>query len=269
MTKSKSKQIKQLKYLLLVPVLASMLFYTSCSNEEAKIDKPVATKQKMTFYYSTEKKGMKEVPNGKESYFDAYHGSKEPSWKKITHNDLLPEEKNEYDEIMKRVKSLNSVYDEAIEIKLYQKEDGRKIIGNIVDFSKVKGLYLNSQKNEITTKYETEDVPFSILDKHPTFPGCAEDDKNCFNKSMREFVAENFNIGLAKQEGLSGKQRIIVMFRIDKQGRVGDIKSRAPHPKLKEEAVRLVKSLPQFKPGEKDGKKVGVKYTLPIMFKVE
>ena len=64
-------------------------------------------------------------------------------------------------------------------------------------------------------------------------------------------------------------QRIFVIFKIDKKGNIVNIEARAPHKKLKEEAIRVVKLLPKMMPGRQRGKPVGVKYGLPIVFKVD
>lgn len=81
-------------------------------------------------------------------------------------------------------------------------------------------------------------------------------------------VQENFNIKLGKEVGLTGVNRVIVQFKIDNTGKIIDVKSRAPHPKLEEEAKRVINSLPQMTPGEQNGKAVGVMYSLPIVFQV-
>ncbi|MBS9774284.1 MAG: energy transducer TonB [Tenacibaculum sp.] len=118
-----------------------------------------------------------------------------------------------------------------------------------------------------------EDVPFSIIEEVPVFPGCTgskAEKKDCLNKKMRRHVTRNFNADLANELGLpSGRKRIYVQFKIDKDGSIVDIKARAPHPRLKTEAIRIAKKLPRMKPGKQRGKPVRVGYTLPIVFNVE
>ncbi|MFK5957457.1 MAG: energy transducer TonB, partial [Lutibacter sp.] len=55
----------------------------------------------------------------------------------------------------------------------------------------------------------------------------------------------------------------------DKEGNIAGVKSRAPHIALQEEAIRVINLLPKMIPGKQDGNAVGVKYSLPIAFKVE
>ncbi|WP_026837393.1 M56 family metallopeptidase [Gillisia sp. JM1] len=129
---------------------------------------------------------------------------------------------------------------------------------------------------DITTKTETvsgADVPFAVIDQVPIYPGCEglagnEEQKKCMSQKIQEHVQENFNIKLGKEVGLTGVNRVIVQFKIDNTGKIIDVKSRAPHPKLEEEAKRVINSLPQMTPGEQNGKAVGVMYSLPIVFQV-
>lgn len=120
-----------------------------------------------------------------------------------------------------------------------------------------------------------EDVPFTIIEEVPLFPGCSssgtkKQKKDCLNKKMFKHVGKHFNLGLAEEIGMDSgdKMRIFVMFKIDKDGSITSIKARAPHPRLKDEVVRVVKKLPKMKPGKQRGKPVRVSYTLPITFQV-
>lgn len=118
-----------------------------------------------------------------------------------------------------------------------------------------------------------DDVPFIIIEDAPIFPGCKgtkAEMKTCFSDRITKFVRNKFNSGLASELNLpSGIQRIFVLFKIDKQGNIIEIKARAPHIKLKEEAIRVIELLPQMEPGKQRGRPVNVKYSIPIVFKVE
>ncbi len=89
------------------------------------------------------------------------------------------------------------------------------------------------------------------------------------SEKVTEFVKNTFNTELANDLGLEGKQRIFVTFKINKHGNVVDVRARAPHIKLEEEAVKVVKKLPHMQPGKQRGVAVGVLYGLPIVFQVE
>ncbi|MCH3882857.1 MULTISPECIES: M56 family metallopeptidase [Tenacibaculum] len=266
MTKRKSNQTKQLRYLLLVPVLASMLFYTACTDEVQNTEDAVAKKEVMKVYF-----GEKNIKSGltEESYFDLYVGEL-PSTKELTYNDLELYEKDEYDKFNDKAKGNKSRFSNP---KIYEGLDSKKKM-LVFDLDKIRDANVTggvTEIQEVDSKGEiSEDVPFSIIETPPTFPGCPEGDKDCFNKKMREFVRDNFDASLGKSLGLSsGKKKIYVQFKIDKDGFIADVNARAPHPDLKAEAVNMIDKLPKMKPGIQRGNKVRVGYTLPITFMIE
>ncbi|MDG5490340.1 energy transducer TonB [Psychroserpens sp. SPM9] len=126
---------------------------------------------------------------------------------------------------------------------------------------------------KVTQIEESIEVPFSIIEEAPTFSFCdaltsEAERKKCMSEGIARHVNKKFNTNLASQLGLVGRQRINVMFKIDKEGHVTGVKARAPHPKLEEEAKRVIYELPQFVPGKQKGKPVIVPYSLPILFQV-
>lgn len=127
-------------------------------------------------------------------------------------------------------------------------------------------------KEQVVVEEVVEDVPFFIIEEVPKFPGCTgtnEELKKCMEEKIRSFVYENFNTDLSQEIGLeSGVQRIFIAFVIDKNGKITQIESRAPHKLLQAEAQRVVQMLPIMEPGKQRGKPVGVKYNLPITFQV-
>ena len=68
--------------------------------------------------------------------------------------------------------------------------------------------------------------------------------------------------------GIEGRQRIAVHFTISDTGVIENVKAKAQHPELMEEAIRVVEMLPKMTPGEHDGKAVNVAYALPIIFEI-
>lgn len=121
---------------------------------------------------------------------------------------------------------------------------------------------------------EIADVPFAVIENVPIYPGCENEPNNsakkkCMSEKVQKFVQKKFNTELAGDLGLEGRQRISVQFKIDKNGNIVDVRARAPHPRLEQEAVDVVKALPKMTPGKQRGKAVGVLYALPILFQVE
>ena len=120
---------------------------------------------------------------------------------------------------------------------------------------------------------EDDGVPILFVEEAPLFPGCKgtkEEIRACFSKQITKHISRKFNTDLAEKLGISpGTQRIFTIFKIDKKGNIVEIKARAPHKRLREEAIRVIKLLPKMKPGKQQGKPVVVKYSLPIIFRVE
>ena len=131
-----------------------------------------------------------------------------------------------------------------------------------------------SEKNPILNIVDGDnvEVPFSTVQNVPIYPGCDKGNnevrRKCMSKKITKFVKKEFNTDLAGDLGLKGRQRISVIFKIDRNGDINGVRARAPHPKLKAEAIRVVNMLPKMKPGTQLGKAVVVPYSLPIIFEV-
>ena len=102
---------------------------------------------------------------------------------------------------------------------------------------------------------------YETVEQMPEFPGGMEE--------MMKFLQRNiqYPANAAKNE-VEG--RVILQFVVEKDGQIGDVKVvRSVDPELDAEAMRVVKSMPNFIPGRQDGKPVAVFYTIPISFKLQ
>ncbi|MBE16306.1 MAG: hypothetical protein CL867_08640 [Cytophagaceae bacterium] len=128
-------------------------------------------------------------------------------------------------------------------------------------------------KAQIVQKQEVETLPYAVIDVTPAFKGC-EDILNpkeraaCTSDKVSSFVNKNFDIKAAEAVSQAGINRIFVKFKIDKSGNVVDVVSRASNKALSDIANKAVSALPQMIPGQHQGKKVNVLYSLPISFKI-
>lgn len=127
---------------------------------------------------------------------------------------------------------------------------------------------------EIKKEVKVETYPFILIEDVPIFPGCEnlsnnEERKDCMSKKISSFINKEFNTEIGTQLGLTGINRINIMFKIDTNGDIVEVQTRAPHPKLEQEAQRVIKALPKMMPGKQRGKPVNVQYSLPIVFKVQ
>ncbi|WP_052466978.1 energy transducer TonB [Psychroserpens damuponensis] len=125
------------------------------------------------------------------------------------------------------------------------------------------------------SKNEKIEAPFNLngVEVVPVYPGCEKKTTNgerikCMNEKITKLVQRKFDTDLAGELGLSGTQRINVQFKIDKNGNVSEILTRAPHPSLEKEAERVTNKIPQMEPGLQREQPVSVLYNLPIVFKV-
>lgn len=121
---------------------------------------------------------------------------------------------------------------------------------------------------------ESSKFYFPTPDRHAIFKGCNDNlDNNkvlkCTSKKISKHINRNFNTDLAKDLGITGRQKIFIGFKIDTEGNVFDANARATHPKLKEEAIRVIKLIPKMKPAYLNGKPIVTPYAIPLIFTIE
>ena len=121
------------------------------------------------------------------------------------------------------------------------------------------------QKEVIVEEKKPEPVDdnkvFDIVEQKPQFPGG--------EAALLKYIAEHLRYpAMAQENGIQG--RVVVQFVVTKTGSIGEVKVvRSKDPDLDKEAVRVVKTLPNFVPGKMNGHSVNVWYTLPITFKLQ
>ena len=104
------------------------------------------------------------------------------------------------------------------------------------------------------------DEIYTVVEQNPEFPG-GEDALIQWLGTHVQYPEE------AREKGLQG--RVLVTFVVEKDGSIGNVrvvKSKPEMALLEEEAVRLVRAMPKWKPGKSHGKKVRVQFNLPIQF---
>ena len=126
--------------------------------------------------------------------------------------------------------------------------DSDKKVVAVVDIPKVK-------------ETPQEKVIFQVVEEMPEFPGGMAE--------AMKFLAKNIKYPVAAQEAkIEG--RVIVQFVIERDGSVSDVKvMRGVNSELDAEAIRVVSMMPKWIPGKQRGKAVAVKYTMPIMFRLQ
>jgi protein TonB len=106
-----------------------------------------------------------------------------------------------------------------------------------------------------------ENKVFTAVEQMPQFPGGEE--------ALMKYIQSHLKYPpVAMENNIQG--RVVVQFVVTKTGKIGEIKvARSKDPDLDKEAVRVVKTLPDFIPGKMNGQAVAVWYTLPITFKLQ
>ena len=123
---------------------------------------------------------------------------------------------------------------------------------------------------EVEEEVEDVDVPFAVIEDVPIFPGCeSESDKRaCFQSMMQKHISKNFRYPeIAQEMGVQG--RVSVMFTIQKDGSIGNVRMRGPDKNLEAEAKRIIDKLPKMTPGKQRGNAVRVPFSIPINFKLQ
>lgn len=115
------------------------------------------------------------------------------------------------------------------------------------------------------------DVPFTVIEDKPLFPGCEKKPKKeqelCFKQKLDEHVRNTFKYpDIAQEMNIQG--RVYVNFRINKDGTITILNVRGPDKNLEAEAKRIIEKLPKLVPGKQRGKPTPVTFSYPIVFKL-
>ena len=113
---------------------------------------------------------------------------------------------------------------------------------------------------EVEEEAEEETI-FQVVEVMPEFPGGMAECLKFLGKNIKYPV-------IAQENGIQG--RVIVQFVVNRDGSIVDpVIVRSVDPYLDKEALRVIKSMPKWKPGQQRGKAVRVKYTVPVTFKLQ
>ena len=106
----------------------------------------------------------------------------------------------------------------------------------------------------------TEEI-FVVVEQQPEFPGGMS--------ALMKFLGDNIKYPVIAQEnGIQG--RVITNFVVERDGSITDVQVvRGQDPSLDKEAVRVIQTMPRWKPGQQRGKAVRVRFTLPVVFRLQ
>ena len=114
---------------------------------------------------------------------------------------------------------------------------------------------------EVEEEEVEEQQIFQVVEEMPEFPGGMGE--------CMKFLGKNIKYPTISQEnGVQG--RVIVQFVVNRDGSIVDpVVVRGVDPYLDKEALRVISSMPKWKPGKQRGKAVRVKYTVPVTFRLQ
>lgn len=107
-------------------------------------------------------------------------------------------------------------------------------------------------------KAQTEDKPFTIVEEMPKYPGG--------EKALFSYLSQNIKYPeYAKENNITGT--VYIRFIVNEDGSLSDFKVlKGLHSSIDNEAIRVIKAMPNWSIGKQNGKAVRVEYSLPIKF---
>ena len=158
---------------------------------------------------------------------------------------------------------------EENQVKQMDKLDDKVAVGS-EDKEGVKDRTVEAVRSEIAVaapppppapKPEVATKVFEVVEEMPSFPGG--------NAALMSYLNSNTKYPVVAQEnGVQG--RVIISFVVERDGSISDVKvARSVDPSLDREAQRVVKSMPRWTPGKQNGQTVRVKYTVPVVFRLQ
>ncbi|MCR5159004.1 MAG: energy transducer TonB [Prevotella sp.] len=108
---------------------------------------------------------------------------------------------------------------------------------------------------------EEETKVFEVVEQMPQFPGG--------DAALMQFLSSHIKYPVvAEENGIQG--RVVCTFVVERNGSITDVKVvKSVDPSLDKEAVRVIKSMPNWIPGKQNGSAVRVKYTVPVTFRLQ
>ena len=150
------------------------------------------------------------------------------------------------------------------EIKSQEDLNATKVSISIADVKgndEANGKDIADLKQVVTQAAPEPEKVFDMVEQMPTFPGGQTE--------LMAYLGKNIKYPtIAQENGTQG--RVIIQFVVERDGSISDVHvARGVDPYLDKEAVRVVKSMPKWLPGKQNGKAVRVKFTVPVMFRLQ
>ena len=160
---------------------------------------------------------------------------------------------------VKKGKKAGTIKMNGQEIKVVEQGDIVTMEGEVkqtIDLQEIKPVEMPN-----AMVVDTKEDAFDVVEEMPEFPGGPQ--------ALMDYLMKNVNYPkTAFDANIQG--RVIAQFVVDKEGTVkGTHVVKSVDPALDAEAVRVINSMPKWKPGRQNGKVVNVKYTIPVNFQLQ
>ena len=134
------------------------------------------------------------------------------------------------------------------------------IFFGFLGFGQVRPLTPEDVPEDVKKVVDCSSLTFVVM-KQPEFPGG--------NTAMMKFLSDNIKYPVIAQEnGIQG--RVITNFVVERDGSITDVQVvRGVDPSLDKEAIRVIQSMPKWKAGRQRGSAVRVRFTLPVVFRLQ
>lgn len=293
LSKSRSKKVFQLKYLVLLPLVLGMLVYSSCEGEkrhdslevplkvsveennvpfavvdevpvfpgcENEADKKACFQEKIQDHirkhFNYPQEALDLGIEGKVSVvFQVTEDGSITNIRKRGPHELL---ENEVERIINRLPKMQP-----------GEHDGKAVsvpfsIPIIFSLTGTSAEAINDNNQKVNTTLNNENkmvIPFAYADVSPIFPGCENttDQRACFQKRIGQYVIQSKELN---KTGITG--RAYAIFVIGSDGRIKNVKVKGSNSQLNNKVLQVIENIPVMKPGMKDGKPVNLSYSIPI-----
>ena len=119
---------------------------------------------------------------------------------------------------------------------------------------------ISEVENIVVEEEPEEEAPFMVVEDMPQFPGG--------DAALMEYLSKNIKYpAICRENNIQG--RVLIQFIVNRDGSIVEpevIKSVNPY--LDKEALRVISTMPKWKPGSQRGKPVRVKFTVPVNFRL-
>ena len=256
--KEKTRSTGKLKYLLFIPVAASLLWFSACT-DEAEPEAGEIKKQTFKTEDTTVNRSSLEIYA--EAILEADYADMNKREKQtraiaieMGKTGATDQEVNSF--VLSRVKSWAAKFPEELESSKIFTSKGL----NIEDIKQAPSINAPSKSKD------GENDIFYVVEEMPEFDG--QEGGHALEK-FRDWIQLNVNYpDIAKQNGIHGT--VYVKFIIDEAGKVTDVGIvRGVDPSLDNEVKRVLNEAPDWKPGKQKGKEVKVQMAIPVKFMLQ